>query len=69
MPDQPPNDRNQNPRSHSRHSPSRDLLRDDDFLAGLDSAEVGEDLIGRDYIALGLLGIVLPALLLVWGWF
>lgn len=69
MPVQPPKDRSQNPRSHSRHSPSRDLLSDDDFLAGLNDAEVGEDLIVRDYITLGILGIALPVLLLVWGWF
>lgn len=34
----------------------------------LDSAAVGQELNLADYAVLGVLGIVVPALLLVWGW-
>lgn len=53
---------------HLRHSPSRDRLGDDDFISGLNSVEVGEDLTRGDYLLLGVLGVLLPIALLIWGW-
>ncbi|WP_180929898.1 hypothetical protein [Streptomyces sp. AJS327] len=34
----------------------------------LDSAPVGDELYRADYVLLGLLGVLLPALLLIGGW-
>lgn len=36
--------------------------------AELDHAPVGEELSRADYAVLAALGLVLPAILLVWGW-
>lgn len=35
----------------------------------LDSAPEGKELTRGDYLVLGVLGLLLPAGLLVWGWF
>jgi len=48
---------------------SQQLIADDAYIDRLDEAEIGEDLRAYDYWLLAVLGVVLPALLLVWGWF
>lgn len=37
-------------------------------LAELDAAPTGADLNRRDYVLLFALGLLVPAILLVWGW-
>lgn len=44
------------------------LMKDDVFLDSLDSATEGDDFRGLDYAVLVFLGVVLPAVLLLWGW-
>lgn len=47
---------------------ARSHLSDEEFFAQLDTDEIGEGWTRGDYVNLGLLGIALPIVLLVWGW-
>lgn len=43
-------------------------VSEEEFFSQLDTAEIGEGWTRGDYVNLGLLGIALPIVLLVWGW-